>query len=74
MRAVEINSKTDKKGHLKNDFQLDNSNSPVDVLILQYKDNAETKEEKFWINSLSTKPALNILNEHVEKIYLINYG
>ena len=73
MRAIEINSKTDKKGHLKIDYQLDKSNSNVRVLIL-LDDNSDTDDEKLWIDSISTNPAFNFLKDKSEDIYSINDG
>jgi hypothetical protein len=73
MRAIEINSKTDKKGHLKIDYQLDKSNSNVRVLIL-LDDNSDTDDEKLWIDSISTNPAFNFLKDKSEDIYSIKDG
>ena len=53
MRAIEINSKTDKFGHLKIDYPLDKSERKVRVLILVEDDSSEIEEEKLWMNSIS---------------------
>jgi hypothetical protein len=73
MRAIEINSKTDKKGNLKIDYQLNKINSTVKVLIL-YDDNADNDEEKIWMKSISTNPVFDFLNDDSEDIYSINDG
>ena len=73
MRAIEINSKTDKKGNLKIDSQLNKINSTVKVLIL-YDDNADNDEEKIWMKSISTNPVFDFLNDDSEDIYSINDG
>lgn len=53
MRAIEINSKTDKTGHLKIDFKIDKSNGHVRVLILlDDENNNEQEEEKLWMESI----------------------
>jgi hypothetical protein len=73
MRAIEINSKTDKKGHLKIDYQLDKSDSNVRVLIL-VDDNPDNDEEKTWLDSISSNPAFDFLKDKSEDIYSINDG
>ncbi|MFW6272928.1 MAG: hypothetical protein ACOC2U_04020 [bacterium] len=73
MRAIEINSKTDKKGHLKIDYQLDKSDSNVRVLIL-VDDNPDNDEEKIWLDSISSNPAFDFLKDKSEDIYSINDG
>ena len=74
MRAIEINSKPDKKGHLKIDYKLNKSDSPVRVLILLDEDIPDLEEEKLWINSISNNPAFNFLNESVEDVYSLEDG
>ncbi len=73
MRAIEIKSKTDKKGHLKIDYQLDKSDSNVRVLIL-VDDNSDKDEEKIWMDSITSNPAFDFLNDHSEDIYSIKDG
>ncbi len=73
MRAIEINSKTDKKGHLKIDYQLDKSDSNVIVLIL-VDDNSDKDEEKIWMDSITSNPAFDFLNDQSEDIYSIKDG
>ena len=53
MRAIEIKSKTDKSRHLKIDYKLGKSDSPVRILILLDEDNTEQNEEKLWMDSIS---------------------
>ena len=73
MRAIEINSKTDKKGHLKIDYQLDKSDSNVRVLIL-VDDDSDKDEEKIWMDSITSNPAFDFLNDQSEDIYSIKDG
>ena len=73
MRAIEINYKTDKNGHLKIDYQLNKSNSNVRVLIL-VEDNSDLDEEKLWMDSISKNPAFEFLNDKSEDIYSLKDG
>ena len=74
MRAIEINSKTDKTGYLKINYKLDKSNSKVRVLILLDDDTYEQDEEKLWMDSISKNPAFDFLRDTVEDIYSLQDG
>ena len=74
MKAIEINSKTDKTGRLKIDYKLNKSDSNVRILILLDEDSTEQEEEKLWLNSISKNPAFNFLNDSVEDIYSLKDG
>jgi len=74
MKAIEINSKTDKTGHLKIDCKLDKSESNVRVLILMDDDISEIEEEKLWVNSISKNPAFDFLSDSDEDIYSLKDG
>jgi hypothetical protein len=74
MKAIEINSKTDKAGHLKIDYKLDKANSNVRVLILVNDDAYEQEEEKLWMSSISKNPAFDFLNDPAEDIYSLKNG
>ena len=74
MRAIEINSKTDKAGHLKIDYQLDKTNSNVRIIILLDDIKADQDEEKLWMTSISKNPAFDFLNDDCEDIYSLNDG
>jgi hypothetical protein len=74
MKAIEINSKTDKTGHLKINYKLDKSESNVRILILLDEDSSEQEEEKLWMNSISKNPAFNFLNDSEEDIYSLKDG
>jgi hypothetical protein len=74
MKAIEINSKTDKAGHLKIDYKLNKSESNVRVLILFEEDSSELEEEKLWLNSISKNPAFDFLNDPMEDIYSLKDG
>ena len=74
MKAIEINSKTDKLGYLKLDYKLDKSESNVRILILFDEEKTEQDEEKLWMSSISKNPAFDFLNEEVEDIYSVHDG
>jgi hypothetical protein len=74
MKAIEINSKTDKNGRLKIDYKLDKSESNVRVLILINDDINEHDEENLWLNSISTNPAFDFLSDSSEDIYSLKDG
>jgi hypothetical protein len=74
MKAIEINSKTDKSGHLKIDYKLDKSESNVRVLILMDDDISETEEEKLWVNSISKNAAFDFLSDSDEDVYSLKDG
>lgn len=74
MKAIEINSKTDKAGHLKIDYKLSKSESKVRVLILLEDDNTDQVEEDLWMKSISTNPVFDYLKEPMEDIYSIKDG
>ncbi|MBN2520205.1 MAG: hypothetical protein JXB17_06860 [Bacteroidales bacterium] len=73
MRAIEINSKTDKKGHLKIDYPLNKSDSNVRVLIL-IDDNTDYDEEKLWLDLISKNPTFDFLKDKSEDIYSLSDG
>jgi len=74
MKAIEISSKTDKRGHLKIDYKLDKSEKYVRVLILFDDDNSEQEDETLWMNSISKNPAFDFLNDSSENIYSLKDG
>jgi hypothetical protein len=74
MKAIEINSKTDKSGHLRIDYKLDKSEKKVRVLILLEEEQSESDDEKIWLDSISGNPAFDFLNDPTEDIYSLNDG
>ncbi|MBI9037751.1 MAG: hypothetical protein JEY97_06420 [Bacteroidales bacterium] len=74
MRAIEIASKTDARGHLKIDCQLDSLDSNVRVIILLDDNIPDQDEEKLWMSSISKNPAFDFLNDPSEDVYSINDG
>ena len=75
MKAIEIKSKTDKKGNLKINYQLNKSNRNVRILILLEDDPYHTDdEEKLWMDAVSDNPAFNYLFEESEDVYSVNDG
>jgi len=74
MKAIEIKSKTDKKGYLKIDYKLNKIESNVRVLILLDDDSSEQEEESIWMNSISNNRAFHFLNDPAEDIYTLKDG
>lgn len=74
MKAIEINSKTDKTGHLKINYKLDRSDCKVRVLILLDDDLEEKNEDAIWMSSISKNPAFDFLNDSAEDIYSLKDG
>jgi len=62
MKAIEINSKTDKNGHLKIDYPFDKKERNLRVLILlDYDYTEEENDEKLWMQSIMNNPAFEFL-------------
>lgn len=74
MKAIEINTKTDKNGHLKIGYNLNKAEKEVRVLILYNEDYSDLDDEKMWIDSISSNPAFHFLNDPDEDIYSLNDG
>ena len=75
MKAFEINTKTDKSGHLKIDIPLKKENQKVRLLILLNEDDESSNEdEQQWLYSISKNPSFDFLNEPEEDIYSLNDG
>ena len=75
MKAIEINSKTDKNGHLKIDYPLHTKERNVRVLILLDDDTPEEQnDEKLWMQSIVNNPAFDFLNDPGENIYSLKDG
>ena len=74
MIAIEINSKTDKAGHLKINYKLNRTDSKVRVLILLDDDSSEIDEVAIWMNSISKNPAFDFLKDSLEDVYSLKDG
>lgn len=74
MKAIEINSKTDKTGYLKINYKLNRSDSKVRVLILLDDDSSEKDEEAIWVSSISKNPAFDFLKDSAEDVYSLKDG
>lgn len=72
MKAIEINTRTNKKGRLSLDFQLDQPDKKVRLLILL--ENDEETQEESWLKAVSSNPAFDFLKEADEDIYTVNDG
>ena len=72
MKAIEINSKTDKNGHLSIEYKLDKFGKKVRIIILLEEELTETDDEKIWMNSISNNPAFDFLKDSEEDIYTLN--
>jgi hypothetical protein len=74
MKAIEINSKTDKTGLLKINCKLNRSESNVRVLILLDDEYTENDEESIWMDSISGNPSFDFLKDSAEDIYSLKDG
>lgn len=73
MKAIEIEYKTDNKGRLNIEYQLNRSNSAVRVLIF-VKDSTSQEEEKEWLKAISGNPAFEFLKNDSEDLYSLTDG
>jgi hypothetical protein len=74
MRAIEISTKTDKYGHLKINYPLNNRDSNVRIIILVDEMDNDVNEEKLWMKSISSNPAFDFLKDTSENIYSLTDG
>lgn len=74
MRAIEINTMTDRLGHLKLDYPINKREKKVRVIILVDETTDYDDEETQWLNAISTNPAFDFLNEPSENIYTLKDG
>ena len=74
MKAIEINTKTNNKGQLKNHIPLKKRNKNVRVLILFSDEEDLIDDDKIWLYSNSQNPSFNFLSEPEENIYSLNDG
>ncbi len=74
MKAIEINTKTDKNGHLKLNYPLNKKDRNVRVLILVDESIDDIDEEKKWLDAVSSNPAFDFLNEPTENVYSLSDG
>ncbi|MBU2557241.1 MAG: hypothetical protein KJ578_05605 [Bacteroidetes bacterium] len=72
MKAIEINTRTNKEGRLSLDFQLDQPDKKVRLLILL--ENDEETQEESWLKAVASNPAFDFLKEADEDIYTVNDG
>lgn len=71
MKAIEIKSKTNSKGHLKLDLDLKEAGKNVKILILMEED---LNEEMEWLKMISEDPAFDFLKDTEEDIYSLYDG
>jgi len=74
MKAIEINAKTDKYGHLKINYPVNKPESEVRIIILIDEKSDEADEEKLWIKAIASNPAFDFLSEPGENIYFLTDG
>ena len=74
MKSIEINTKTDKQGHLRINYPLNKKDKKVRVIILLDEQNDDIDEEKKWLNSIQSNPAFDFLKEPSENIYTLSDG
>ena len=73
MKAIEINTRTDRSGNLHIDIPLKQIETKVRVLILIQEEDDIENEQK-WLYTVAESPSLDFLNEPAEDIYSINDG
>ena len=74
MKAIEINTKTDKFGHVKLNYAINEKESNIRVIILVEDKNDEADEEKLWMKTISSNAAFDFLKDSKENIYSITDG
>ena len=74
MRAIEINTVTDKSGRLKIDYPIHKRDKKVRVIILVDEASDYNDDETQWINAMNSNPAFSFLNEPSENIYTLKDG
>lgn len=74
MKAIEINTRTDKNGHLKINYPLKTRERNVRVIILVDEINDHVDEEELWMKSISSNPAFDFLEDTNENIYSLTDG
>ncbi len=72
MKAIEIKTRTNKEGRLSLDFQLNQPDKKVRLLILL--ENDEETQEEAWLKAVSSNPAFDFLKEADEDLYTVNDG
>jgi hypothetical protein len=72
MQAIELNTRTDKKGRLKIDHYTNLHDKKVRILILSAE--KSDNDEVVWDNSFLNNPAFEFLKSPEEDIYSINDG
>jgi hypothetical protein len=74
MSVIEINSKTDSKGLLRFNYNLNKSNRRVRILIMVDDHKKSTDEEALWMQSIASNPAFDFLHDSLEDVYSITDG
>ncbi len=77
MKAIEINTKTDKYGHLRLDYPLHKKDCKIRVIVLVDDKNEEideADEEKLWMKTILSNPAFSYLEDANENVYTITDG
>ncbi|MBN1767647.1 MAG: hypothetical protein JXR50_08170 [Prolixibacteraceae bacterium] len=74
MKALEFQSKTDKKGHLKVDYKINQPEKNVRVIVLFNDEDIDIENDEKWIKAISDNPSYDFLNEPEEDIYTLKDG
>lgn len=74
MKAIEINTKTDKEGHLRINYPINQRESNVRVIILVDEKTDDIDEEELWIKTISSNPAFDFLKDSNQNIYSLADG
>lgn len=70
MKAIEVELKTDDKGTLKFDYNLNIKSADVKVLILY----DELEDDDKWMRYIVENPEFDFLKDSEEDIYTVNDG
>jgi hypothetical protein len=74
MKALEFQSKTDKKGHLKIDYKINQPEKDVRVIVLVDEEDFDIEDDEKWIKAMSGNPSFDFLKEPEEDIYTLKDG
>jgi len=74
MRAIEIDSRTDRKGMLNLSYRLNRADSRVRVILLVDEPDEKEEEEQLWLKAASGNPAFDFLHHKDEDIYTLKDG
>jgi len=74
MKAIEINTETDKTGHLKIDIPLHKVKKKVRLMIFLDDEDKSSDNEENWLYAAAQNPSFDFLNEPEEDLYSLKDG